>query len=162
MLSKHIVRSLILSAILCSCISLSARAQPPDFTICDGLRGQAGGLCRAGVAVGCDIDDTHPGCSQIEELFRNVTGTSPPWSACPCDYFSEVPINTTNWDVAYDVELGGSCTTTHRGFRLRLRSIGSPKFTQLTADLARDGASGQCTWVSEDPPGGSGNIFHLR
>jgi hypothetical protein len=82
----------------------AAQADPPDFTICDGLSGAAWGLCRAGVAVGC-ADDPPSGnseaCMSIEDNYAAVSGEDAPWIApplppCPCDY-SIVPQTETEW-----------------------------------------------------------------
>lgn len=71
-------------------ISLPASTQGSDFSLCDGLRGADFGLCRAGVAIGCDIDDTQPACAQIADEFEKITGEPPPWVLlCPC--FSSSP-----------------------------------------------------------------------
>jgi hypothetical protein len=65
----------------------TARADSPDFSVCDGLPRGAAGLCRAGVAVGC-ADELPSGnlmaCQEIEEQYRDVAGTEPPWLAAPC------------------------------------------------------------------------------
>lgn len=79
--------------------SNSAIAQPPDFSICDGLTGAAWGLCRGGVAAGCADGTGNPtACMSIADNFRSVTGEDPPWITppvtCPCDYVADVPIGT--------------------------------------------------------------------
>ena len=55
---------------------------------CDGLTGQALGLCTAGVAVGCEEGTGNAqACSRLENAFRDATGEEPPWLAsCPCDF----------------------------------------------------------------------------
>ncbi len=80
-----------------------ASADPPDFSICDGLSGAAWGLCRGGVAAGCADGTGNPtACMRIEENYRSVTGEDAPWITppvtCPCDYLTDVPI-ATEWAV---------------------------------------------------------------
>ena len=42
----------------------------PNFSLCDGLKGAAWGLCRGGVAVGCDTDEgPAEACAVIESNF---------------------------------------------------------------------------------------------
>ena len=79
--------------ITCSCfiivfitiMSLSGFAsggQKKNFSICDGLSGAAFGLCKGGVAVGCDQEagsELKPGCEAIEEKFEEVAGSEAPW-----------------------------------------------------------------------------------
>jgi len=57
-----------------------------DFSLCDGLRGASFGICHAGLAVGCDKDDTLSStqCLKIEGQFIKFAGTPPPWLICPC------------------------------------------------------------------------------
>lgn len=43
-------------------LSFQSLAGPPDFSICDDLRGAARGLCHAGVAIGCADDDSSNAC----------------------------------------------------------------------------------------------------
>ena len=72
-------RSGILAFVLVA-VMLPASSFAQDFTLCDGLRGAAFGLCRAGVAVGCDVDDTQSSCDQIAAQFEQITGEQPPWA----------------------------------------------------------------------------------
>jgi hypothetical protein len=55
-------------------------AAPPDFSACDGLTGPALGLCKAGVAVGCDVDSNNEACRSIAEQFEEATGNPPPYA----------------------------------------------------------------------------------
>ena len=57
----------------------AANAAAPDFSICEGLSGVAGGLCRAGVAVGCDQHASRA-CERIEAQYTDRTGEDPPWA----------------------------------------------------------------------------------
>ena len=98
--------SLLLGICLFAGSGIPAIAQSPDFSVCEGFTGQAAGLCKGGVAAGCDIDDTGPACEQIAELFTDITGAPPPWT-CPCNFFSTVPMNSTNWGDT--VILEGAC-----------------------------------------------------
>ena len=89
-------------AILCSLINSPALPQTPDFSVCEGLTGAAWGLCRGGVAAGCaDRTGSPTACAIIEENYRSVTGNDAPWITppvtCPCDYATDVPIDTA-WD----------------------------------------------------------------
>ena len=59
--------------------SIPSSAQLADFSICDDEQGAAFGLCRGGVAVGCDVDDSSVGCTMIAEQFEQITGSSPPY-----------------------------------------------------------------------------------
>lgn len=83
----------------------TARAEPSDFSICDGLSGVALGLCRAGVVVGC-ADEPPTGsmtaCMEIEDNYEMTTGGPVPWTPlpeCPCDY-SLVPMDPVAWQSA--------------------------------------------------------------
>lgn len=68
-----------LTSIAILIVSFPASSAKWDFSLCDGLYGAAFGLCRSGIAVGCDLDDTQPACSQIAEQFEQITGELPPW-----------------------------------------------------------------------------------
>ena len=91
---KMTTKALSIFVALCGLVFLSsgsARAAPPDFSLCDSLSGAAWGLCRGGVAAGCaDGSGNMTTCSIIEENFSGVTGIDPPWVAplpvCPCDF----------------------------------------------------------------------------
>lgn len=61
-------------------LSFQSLAGPPDFSICDDLRGAARGLCHAGVAIGCADDDSSNACVRIAERFERLTGGPPPYS----------------------------------------------------------------------------------
>ncbi len=78
----------------------TARAEMPDFSICDGLTGASRGLCRAGVAAGCADGTGNPtACAEIEERYMMVSGgDDAPWilPPCPCDY-SVVPATVAEW-----------------------------------------------------------------
>jgi len=65
--------------LLSSALWSAANAAPPDFSICEGLTGVAGGLCRAGVAVGCDQHASRA-CERIEAQYTDRTGEDPPWA----------------------------------------------------------------------------------
>ena len=54
-------------------------AQSPDFSVCEDLEGAASGLCRAGIALGCDTDSSSNACNKISEQYERVTGTLPPF-----------------------------------------------------------------------------------
>lgn len=82
------VRAMTALAAVTLLASLGAWAQSPDSTICDAYSGQALGLCKAGVAVGChDGSGPSQACQTIEENFDEVLGAPAPWVAeCLCDY----------------------------------------------------------------------------
>jgi len=89
-----------------------ASADPPDFSICDGLSGAAWGLCRGGVAAGCADGTGNPtACMSIEDNFTSATGVDAPWITptvtCPCEYLTDVPIDT-EWDLV--INAGFNCT----------------------------------------------------
>ncbi|NCF24793.1 MAG: hypothetical protein GWP60_09660 [Gammaproteobacteria bacterium] len=94
----------VMGATLIYCTSITpASADPPDFSICDGLTGAAWGLCRGGVAAGCADGTGNPtACMAIEENYMSITGEDAPWITppvtCPCDYLTDVPIDTA-WDL---------------------------------------------------------------
>jgi hypothetical protein len=75
-------RTLFLLAVMSALTTLSFQslAEPPDFSICDGLQGTARGLCQAGVVIGCDGDNSTSACTQIAEQFENATGEPPPYA----------------------------------------------------------------------------------
>lgn len=86
----------------------TARADPPDFSICEGLTGAALGLCRAGVAAGCADGTGNPtACMEIEDTFMMVTGgDGAPWTArppttCPCPY-TEISMDAGEWQSSVD------------------------------------------------------------
>jgi hypothetical protein len=59
-------------------------AAAPEFTLCDGLKGLAAGLCRAGVAVGCgSAGSTAAGCEVLADNYTQATGEVAPWIAPP-------------------------------------------------------------------------------
>lgn len=55
-------------------------AQSSEFSACDGLQGAASGICRAGVAVGCNVDGSSDACTSIAEQYQQQTGTPPPYA----------------------------------------------------------------------------------
>jgi hypothetical protein len=119
-------------AILSCIINAPVSAQPPDFSICEGLTGAAWGLCRGGVAAGCaDGTGSLTSCAIIEENFRSVTGNDPPWITppvtCPCDYATDVPIDTA-WDTVTQAVF--SCPGDEASFAAVLPL---PQFPQATA-----------------------------
>ena len=59
--------------------SASTSGQPPDFSACENEQGAAQGLCRAGIAVGCDVDPSTNSCSAIAEQYEQITGSYPPF-----------------------------------------------------------------------------------
>jgi len=75
-MSRLVMCLMVLSIIL---IYSPAFAQAPDFSICSEQRGAAFGLCRGGVAIGCDMDDSSNACAQIAEQFEQITGELPAW-----------------------------------------------------------------------------------
>ena len=89
----------------------TVRADPADFSLCDGLPRGAAGLCRAGVAVGCaDVppSGSPTACEEIERHYREVAGTEPPWLAAPCPCsISTFP--TTLWPIMAEAEVLFSC-----------------------------------------------------
>jgi len=94
------------TALICSTFITPASADPPDFSICDGLSGAARGLCRGGVSAGCADGTGNPtACMSIEDNFASVTGEDAPWITppvtCPCDYLTDLPIGTA-WDLVTD------------------------------------------------------------
>lgn len=61
--------------------ALPAYGQSSDSTICDGLKGAAYGLCKAGTAIGCDTDSGDAAsCAAIAENYSRVTGSEAPWT----------------------------------------------------------------------------------
>jgi len=87
------------TALIYSTFITPASADPPDFSICDGLSGAAWGLCRGGVAAGCADGSGNPtACMSIEDSFRAATGEDAPWITppvtCPCNYLVDVPVDT--------------------------------------------------------------------
>ena len=65
--------------LLFTSVMSTAIADKPDFSLCDGLKGAAKGLCHAGIAVGCDQEASNA-CEQIEEQYTAKTGNEPPWA----------------------------------------------------------------------------------
>jgi len=57
----------------------SSFAGPTDFSVCSDLSGVEYGLCRAAIAIGCDVDPTANGCPQIAEQYERITGSIPPF-----------------------------------------------------------------------------------
>lgn len=130
-----------------------AHAQQPDFSQCNGLKGQAAGLCKGGVAVGCDVDNSQPGCAEIETQLEAVTGDPAPW-ACSCNFLAEVPMTGTNWDAAGGIVLQGACTA-DSSIGLALRNVEFLSFpTNLGVGATKViGDPGGCGWEAADPPG---------
>lgn len=62
-----------------SLFTSSVFSAAPDFSICEGITGVAKGLCRAGIAVGCD-QQTSQACQNIEDQYMAQTGNPPPWA----------------------------------------------------------------------------------
>ena len=71
--------SILMAMMIVAIFSLPSSAQAPDFSICSGQQGAAFGLCRGGVAVGCDVDDNSSACASIAEQFKQITGALPPY-----------------------------------------------------------------------------------
>ncbi len=76
--------SCIFAAALLTIGLFPANAAPPDTSVCDGQKGAAWGLCRAGVAIGCDVDSSQNGCTSVAEQFEKVAGSPPPWEIIRC------------------------------------------------------------------------------
>ncbi len=119
-------------ALICCTFFTPASADPPDFSICDGLSGAAWGLCRGGVAAGCTDGTGNPdACMTIEDNFTSVTGDDAPWITppvtCPCNYAADVPVDTA-WD-SVDVAVF-NCTGDEARFA---QVLPLPQLTQVTA-----------------------------
>lgn len=65
--------------ILLALSSAPTSAQRPDFSACEDEQGAAKGLCRASIAVGCDVDPNTNSCNAIAEQYQQVTGNYPPF-----------------------------------------------------------------------------------
>lgn len=116
-------------------VTPGAYAQQPDFSQCTGLKGQAAGLCKGGVAVGCDTDDTRPGCTSIETQFEELTGDPAPW-ACPCNFLANVPMNTDNWDenlgmLFVTIGTTGDCSPSTNTLGVGLQNLDFVQFTAI-------------------------------
>jgi hypothetical protein len=63
--------------------SMAGAAPAPDN--CAALDGAALGVCRAAGALGCNGSSAQASaCTTIENKYRELTGETPPWVACPC------------------------------------------------------------------------------
>ena len=68
-------------------------AGPPDFSVCGGSTGVSKGLCRAGIAVGCD-QEASTACQKIGEQYTAKTGNEPPWSDRTILIYAESTVTT--------------------------------------------------------------------
>lgn len=69
------------SAGLLALAAVPAYGQSTGSTICDGLKGAAYGLCKAGTAIGCDTGaGDSASCAAIAENYSQVTGSEAPWA----------------------------------------------------------------------------------
>jgi hypothetical protein len=79
-------------------LSFQSLAGPADFSVCGDLSGPARGLCQAGVAIGCDSDNSSNACEQIAEQFENVAGEPPPYVPPdpypPCECWSDMELKS--------------------------------------------------------------------
>ena len=91
MRSKFI--SILMAMMVVAIFSSPSSAQTPDFSICSDQQGAAFGLCRGGVAVGCDVDDSSDACTQIAEQFEQITGSLPPYAGASIAPSSAAPGN---------------------------------------------------------------------
>lgn len=155
-MSRYSILAAVCAAAVIAFTVTGVRAQQPNFSQCDGLRGQAAGLCKGGVAVGCDVDNAQPGCAEIETQLEAVTGDPAPW-ACSCNFLANVPMTSTNWDTAGSIVLQGGCTA-DSSIGLALRNVDFLSFPTNLGVGAQlfIGDPGSCGWEAVDPPSSDG------
>ena len=78
MKTKNILITMLLA--IATIFSPPLLAQSPNFMICDDMQGAAFGLCRGGVAVGCDVDGNSNPCEMIAEQYVKISGSLPPYT----------------------------------------------------------------------------------
>jgi hypothetical protein len=64
--------------------SSTVHAARPDTTVCDGLAGNAFGICTAAVSSGCALNGRNEGskhCDRLSSNFTRKTGDDPVWLA---------------------------------------------------------------------------------
>lgn len=88
---SQVIRLLALAML--TSLTSTAFAGPADFSICGGSTGVAKGLCRAGIAVGCD-QNVSSACQKIGEQYTAKTGNEPPWSDRTILIFAESTVLT--------------------------------------------------------------------
>jgi hypothetical protein len=91
-----------------------------DFSQCEGWRGPALGMCKAGTAIGCLADNTgDPACIHITATFVTITGEQPPWASPVCvpnltSEYQNCPVGTEPCMEATDcstIPCTGTCGT---------------------------------------------------
>lgn len=130
----------------------ATNAAPPDFSICDGQAGVGLGLCRGGIAAGCDgANGGTEACLAIEANYRQISGgNEPPWID------SGYPVNTISLEIPYGIDLESGEVTYDASHVLianpshpACQTTGTCGATDLTVDVWREMA------------GDSGNPFYF-